>query len=59
MTSDRMKGKGKETVGAVKEKVGKTTGNRKLEEQGMNTKAEGKVQKNVGKVKEKVKKAIG
>jgi len=58
MTSDRIKGKGRETVGAVKERVGQTTGNRKLEEQGMNTKAEGKVQKNIGKVKEKVKKAI-
>jgi uncharacterized protein YjbJ (UPF0337 family) len=58
MTSDRMKGKGKEMIGAVKEKAGKTIGNRRLEEQGMNTKAEGKVQKNVGKVKEKVNKAI-
>ena len=58
MTNDKIKGKGKETVGAVKQKVGSATGNRKLEEQGMNTKAEGKVQKNVGKVKEKVKKAV-
>ena len=38
MTSDRVKGKGKETVGAAKERVGAATGNRRLKEQGMNTK---------------------
>jgi uncharacterized protein YjbJ (UPF0337 family) len=58
MTNDKMKGKVKETVGAGKERVGRATGNEKMEGEGTVEKGEGKVQKNIGRAKETVKKAV-
>ncbi len=55
MTNDKIKGKGKEVIGAGKEKLGKITGDERLQAEGGSEKAEGKVQKAVGRVKDKAK----
>lgn len=53
MTMDRAKGKGKEVLGAGKEKLGEASGDEKLRDEGAADKLEGKGQGMVGKVKEK------
>ena len=55
MTSDKIKGKGKEVIGAGKEKLGEMTEDERLQTEGRSQKAEGKVQKTVGKIKDKAK----
>lgn len=55
---DELKGKGKQVAGTAKEKLGKLTGDRDLEESGQADRAEGKVQEKVGKVRRKVGEAV-
>ncbi|WP_372338751.1 CsbD family protein [Mangrovibrevibacter kandeliae] len=50
-----MKGGLKEVGGNIKESVGRATGNRDMEAEGVVDQAEGKTQKNYGKVKDAVK----
>lgn len=47
-TKDKVKGAAHELKGAVKEKIGKATGNPDLQDDGAIEKAGGKVQKKVG-----------
>lgn len=54
MTTDRIKGKGKEAMGEAKERVARVTDNEELEAEGSADKAEGKAQGVVGKAKEKL-----
>jgi uncharacterized protein YjbJ (UPF0337 family) len=49
-TRDQIKGKAHEVKGAVKEKVGRATGNPKQESEGLDEKTSGKMQKKVGQV---------
>lgn len=49
-TKDRIQGKYHETKGAVKEKVGSTTGNPEMEASGRDERVAGKVQNKVGQV---------
>lgn len=58
INKDQVKGAGKQAGGAIKEAVGKATGNRDTEARGKADKAEGKVQKGYGDAKEKVKGTI-
>lgn len=53
VNSDQVKGTAKEATGAVKEKYGKVTGNKKVQTKGAIEKNEGKVQKGYGDVKQK------
>ncbi len=55
MNKDRVEGSVKQAKGALKEAVGKATGNRRLQAKGAAGKAEGKVQNAVGGAKDKVK----
>jgi uncharacterized protein YjbJ (UPF0337 family) len=55
---DEIKGKGKQVKGATKEKLGKLTGDRDLEERGRDERFTGDVQENVGKGKRKIGEAI-
>ena len=55
---DELKGKGREVKGAVKEKLGKTIGDRDMEARGNLERTEGKVQKTVGKTRRKVGEAV-
>ncbi len=55
MNKDRVEGSVKQAKGALKEAVGKATGNRRLKAKGAAGKAEGKVQNAVGGAKDKVK----
>ena len=55
---DEIKGKGKQVKGAVKEKLGKWTGDRNLEDSGTAERAEGDVQEGFGKAKRKVGEAV-
>ena len=55
--NDRTAGKGKQFIGAAKQKLGRATGDQHLVEEGQSEKAEGTVQRGVGEVKE-VAKAI-
>jgi uncharacterized protein YjbJ (UPF0337 family) len=55
MNKDRVEGSAKQAKGALKEAVGKATGNRRMQAKGVADKAEGKVQNAVGGVKDKVK----
>ncbi len=55
MNKDRVEGSAKQAKGALKEAVGKATGNRRMQAKGVADKAEGKVQNAVGCVKDKVK----
>jgi uncharacterized protein YjbJ (UPF0337 family) len=58
MHKDEVKGAGKEARGAVKDAVGKATGDRKLQADGKLDKAEGQVQREFGKAKESVRDAL-
>jgi uncharacterized protein YjbJ (UPF0337 family) len=49
-TKDKIEGTAHEVKGAVKEKVGHATNNRKLENEGADEKVGGKIQKKVGDV---------
>jgi uncharacterized protein YjbJ (UPF0337 family) len=49
-TKDEVAGKVHEVKGTVKEKAGKLTHNRKLEDEGQDEKIGGKVQKKIGQV---------
>jgi uncharacterized protein YjbJ (UPF0337 family) len=55
--NDRNAGKGKQIIGAAKQRVGRATGDQHLVEEGQADSAEGTVQRGVGEVKE-VAKAI-
>jgi uncharacterized protein YjbJ (UPF0337 family) len=58
MDKDRIIGSAKETKGAVKEAIGKATGDSKLRTEGKADKAEGAVQNAVGGVKDAVRDAL-
>ncbi|MFN2431403.1 MAG: CsbD family protein [Gemmatimonadota bacterium] len=51
---DELKGKGKQTTGTVKDKVGEWSGNRDLETEGEAQKDEGKLQEGFGEGRRKV-----
>ena len=55
---DEVKGKGKQVKGAVKEQLGKLTGNRDLENSGTADRVEGDVQEGFGKAKRKIGEAV-
>ena len=50
-TKDKIKGTAKEVKGNVKEKAGRTTGNRDMEDRGTVEKTGGKIQRKVGDIK--------
>ena len=50
-TKDQVSGKAHETVGALKEKVGRATDNPRLEGKGAGQKAGGKAEKKIGQIK--------
>lgn len=58
MDKDRIEGAGKQIKGAVKEGIGKVTGDEKLKNEGKADKVEGKVQNTVGGIKDKVRDAV-
>jgi uncharacterized protein YjbJ (UPF0337 family) len=55
---NEVEGKTRKGIGAVKEKLGRATGSRRLEEQGAAERTAGGFQAGVGKVARKVNKAI-
>ena len=55
---DEVKGKGKQVKGAAKEKLGKLTGRRDLEQRGRDERLKGNVQEKFGRGKRKVGEAI-
>ena len=55
---DEVKGKGKQVKGAVKEELGKLTGDRDLENSGTADRAKGDVQEGYGKAKRKIGEAV-
>lgn len=55
---DEVKGKGKQIIGTIKDKVGEVTNNPKLEAEGEAENLEGKVQEKVGLVRRKAGKVI-
>ncbi len=58
VNKDQVEGVGKQAKGAVKDAVGKMTGNKQTQAEGKADKIAGKVQKGFGDAKEKVKKAL-
>lgn len=58
MDKDRIAGSAKEIKGAVKETIGKTIGDAKLQSDGRADRAEGKVQNAIGGVKDAVRDAL-
>jgi uncharacterized protein YjbJ (UPF0337 family) len=58
MDKDRVAGSAKEAEGAVKEAVGKATGDAKLQADGSADKAEGKIQNAIGGMKDTVRDAL-
>jgi uncharacterized protein YjbJ (UPF0337 family) len=58
MDKDRVKGSAHQAKGAIKEGIGKMTGDAKLEGEGKAEKAAGKVQNAVGGVKDAVRDAV-
>ena len=58
MHKDEVKGAAKQARGAVKDAVGKATGDQKLRADGAADKVEGAVQKAAGKVKEAARDAL-
>jgi uncharacterized protein YjbJ (UPF0337 family) len=58
MDKDRVKGTAHQVKGAVKEAVGKVTGDTKIETEGAVEKAAGKVQSTVGGMKDSARKAL-
>ena len=57
MDKDRIEGTGKQAKGAVKDAVGKLTGDSKTRAEGKADKAEGKVQNTVGGAKDSIRDA--
>jgi uncharacterized protein YjbJ (UPF0337 family) len=55
---DEIKGKGKQVKGTMKEKVGRFTGNRRLEDEGAGDRAAGKVQETFGRARRRVGEAV-
>ncbi len=55
MDKDRVAGSGKQAGGSIKEGVGKLTGDKKVEGEGMVKKVEGKIQNAVGGTKDAIK----
>lgn len=55
---DEIKGQGKQIKGAVKEGLGKLTGDRDLQDSGTADKVEGDVQQGFGKVKRRIGEAV-
>lgn len=55
MNKDRIEGSAKEIKGVVKQAVGKTTGDAKLQAEGKAEEVEGKVQNAVGGIKDAIK----
>ncbi|MEK7830001.1 MAG: CsbD family protein [Acidobacteriota bacterium] len=51
---DEVKGKGKQIIGTIKDKVGEVTNNPKLEAEGESENLEGKVQETLGRGRRKV-----
>jgi len=51
---NELKGKGKQVKGSAKEKLGRISGNRDLQERGKQERVEGRVQERLGKAKRKV-----
>jgi uncharacterized protein YjbJ (UPF0337 family) len=58
MDKDRIEGSAKQAGGAIKEGVGKVTGDAKLEAEGSAEKAAGKVQNAIGGAKDAVRDAL-
>lgn len=58
MDKDRIVGTAKQVKGAVKEAIGKATGDKKLVVEGKSDKAEGKIQNAVGGLKDSVRDAL-
>jgi uncharacterized protein YjbJ (UPF0337 family) len=58
MHKDEVKGSAKKMRGAVKDKMGRATGDDKMRAEGKADKAEGRIRKGVGKAKEKVRDAL-
>ena len=58
MDNDRIKGAAKEVKGSIKEAVGKVTGNRETEHEGIAEKVVGKVQRKIGEAKDDVREAL-
>jgi uncharacterized protein YjbJ (UPF0337 family) len=58
MHKDEVKGGAKQVRGAIKDAVGKVTGDAKLQAVGKADKVEGKVQEGIGKVKEGIRDAL-
>jgi uncharacterized protein YjbJ (UPF0337 family) len=56
MNREQMKGAGRETVGKVKEGIGKATGDRKLQAEGLAQKTAGKVERKAGDIAENLRK---
>jgi len=55
---DEVKGKGKQVKGAVKEELGKLTGDRRLKDSGTADRVEGNVQEGFGRSKRKIGEAV-
>jgi uncharacterized protein YjbJ (UPF0337 family) len=55
---NELKGKGKQVKGTAKEKLGKFSGNRDLQERGNQERVEGRVQERLGRAKRKVGEAV-
>ncbi|HEY3951360.1 CsbD family protein [Phenylobacterium sp.] len=58
MHKDEMKGAAKDAKGAMKEAVGKATGNERLQAEGAGDRVAGKVQKGVGSMKDAAREAL-
>jgi len=58
MDKDRIEGAAKQAKGAIKETVGKVTGDSKTEAEGTADKAAGKVQNTVGGIKDKAREVL-
>jgi uncharacterized protein YjbJ (UPF0337 family) len=58
MDKDRIEGSAKQAGGAIKEAVGKVTGDTKLQAEGSADKVEGKLQNAVGGLKDAVRDAV-
>ncbi len=59
MDKNRVEGVGKQVKGAVKDAVGKVTGDSKMQAEGKLDKAEGKVQNTAGGVKDSLRDTFG
>jgi uncharacterized protein YjbJ (UPF0337 family) len=59
MDKERIKGGVRKATGAVKEKVGRMTGDRDMEAEGKVDKAEGRIRSGVGHAKDAVREIVG